>query len=571
MLGFRWNHRVLLMDAKAQIKARLPMSQVAGHYTQLKKQGSRLVGCCPLHEEKTPSFHVNDQKGYFHCFGCGESGDIFSLVQHKERLDFPGAVVHLADIAGVELPRQGGRPQGDLETLYAIQERAVTFFQEKLRRDTRAQQYLAERGLSDNTIRLFRIGVSPSSEWDALFQHLKGEFEERVLLQSGLFKKGRRGPYDLFRDRIMVPIRNSTGRTVGFGGRLSDGDGPKYINSPETPIFKKKSLLFNLDFAKAYFRRKREAVVVEGYFDAIQAYQAGVGGVVAPLGTAFSAEQATLLRRHVDAVTLNFDGDQAGQKAVIASLPCLLAADLPTRVADTDGDPDVFIRKQGGEAYRAVLAEAADFCDHCLGQFDLNDPHERRRLVETLTKPLRAISDPVLSEHYLGLVAEAVAVPADRLRTRLTSPDPKAKTTATRKLPPRQSGKPLQLNPLEQTFLNQLLHNEVLSQHVPLIEGMANHVFADREGLSAFILATGKPSFEARLDLVPESYRPKLRSILLAPSDPRPLEELCQAWNSLMAEHYQHRQGWYGPPSAKAPKTKRSEKHEVTPASHITI
>ncbi|CAM2009583.1 DNA primase [Acanthopleuribacter pedis] len=547
------------MEAKDQIKARLPISQVAGQYTPLKKQGTRWVGRCPLHEEKTPSFHADDQKGRFHCFGCGEGGDIFSLVQKKERLSFPQALDHLAEVAGVELPRRAGANRGDLDTLYAIQERAVAFYQKHLDRDARAKAYLKARGFSENTIRLFRLGVCPSGTWDALYHHLKKDFEDRDLLRSGLCNKGRRGPYDLFRDRIMIPIRNGMGRTVGFGGRLLEGEGPKYINSPETAIFKKQSLLFNLDFAKAYFRRRPEAVVVEGYLDVIQAYQSGIGGVVAPLGTAFSADQAALLRRHVASATLNFDGDTAGQKAVVAALPVLLAAELPVRVLLVEGDPDAFIRQHGGDTYRKALDGAPDFFDHCLAGFDLGCPHERRRLVATLANPLRAVTDPVLSEHYLRRTADAVDVPIDRLRGHLTPPGPEAKTAGSpRASTPRRQGKPLRLNSLEQAFLNQLLHNEALSQHGPIIEGMARHVFADREGMTAFILAKGDLRFEIRLNLVPEAFRPRLRGILLAPPDPRPLDVLCAAWNSLVAERWKQRQSHREHPAETNSGTKKT-------------
>lgn len=323
------------MGTKEEVKQRLPIATVIGEYVQLQPAGrGRMKGLCPFHGEKTPSFHVDTEQGYYHCFGCKASGDVFSFVQHMENLSFSEALQKLAHRAGVTLEQRYGEKK--TRDLYEVNEFALQYFRKHLKSPSQhgtAYDYLIARGLLPETVDSFQLGYAPDS-WDGLSKEAKSSsISERLLMDAGLLSSSESGRvYDRFRGRIIFPIRDSLSRLVGFGGRVLDDTKPKYLNTPETAIFKKGELLYGLDRARTYWKDKHQrhaVIVVEGYMDVIMMHQHGYTQTVASLGTALTAEHSALLQRlGVGEVTLMFDRDEAGLKATLGGLDQTLGATL---------------------------------------------------------------------------------------------------------------------------------------------------------------------------------------------------------------------------------------------------
>lgn len=335
----------------------------------LKKSGSGQIGLCPFHKEKTPSFHVNSEKQIFKCFGCGVGGDVFSFVMKTDGVSFMEAVRLLAERAHIELPDRDGQgpPPGEKERLYEVNAWAAETFHGWLLRDPAgkpALEYLKKRGLSEKTIREFKLGFSPES-WDLLLKAAsRKKYGGELLRKAGLTATNERSDrsYDRFRNRVIFPIRDAQDRVIGFGGRSLGNEEPKYLNSPETPLFSKGRVLYALDKARAGLREKRRAVVVEGYMDAVMAHQFGVTWTVAVLGTALSQEHVRVLRRHADEAVLLFDSDNAGQSSASRSVDAFAAEEVPVRVATLPGglDPDEFLLRHGVEAFLRQLDQSPD-------------------------------------------------------------------------------------------------------------------------------------------------------------------------------------------------------------------
>ncbi|MGD0766512.1 MAG: DNA primase, partial [Dehalococcoidia bacterium] len=315
------------MNPSEEIKQRLDIVDVISESVSLQRAGRNFKAVCPFHVEKTPSFFVFPDRGTWHCFGaCATGGDIFAFVMKKENLDFAGALRLLAERAGIGLGRKSAvAEETERDRLRKANEAAALFFQNALgtRAGESALDYMTMRGIDRETAQSFRIGYAPDS-WDALREHLKGRgFSEAELVKAGLLVEGERGLYDRFRHRLVVPISDERGRTVGFGSRIlpseastsADSDGPKYLNTPQTPIFDKGAVLYALDRALEHIRRADLAVIVEGYMDVIAAHQHGNGNVVASMGTALTERQFSLLRQLTENIVLAFDPDLAGQAA----------------------------------------------------------------------------------------------------------------------------------------------------------------------------------------------------------------------------------------------------------------
>ena len=349
-------------------------------YFPLKRAGTSWRAICPFHKEKSPSFHVNPSRQSFHCFGCGAGGGVFRFVMDYEHLDFPSAIRKLAQRAGIVLEEDNDpaeQQRRDLRgRLMELHRETSAWFHLNLLRNRdadHAREYLKKRGIPKETAVTWQIGYAPAG-WDTLRNWaLEKGFTREELLQGGLLtvREGdERGGYDRFRDRLMFPIRNDYGEVIAFSGRiLTDSQKEaKYVNSPETPIFSKGRVLFGLDKSKRPMIEAGEAVVMEGQIDLISAFEQGVTNVVAPQGTAFTPEQARLLRRFVERVILCFDSDTAGQNAVEKSLPSLLSAGIGVKVASLPKgeDPDSLIRRQGVEAFRELLRGSVDFFDHAI-------------------------------------------------------------------------------------------------------------------------------------------------------------------------------------------------------------
>lgn len=423
-------------DKVAEVRERTDIVQLIGEYVVLKRAGASFKGLCPFHSEKSPSFHVNPQRQFFHCFGCQASGDVFKFVMQLEGRSFPEALRQLADRAGVELPQIEARESDAVrrekakrERLTAITESAAGFFLEMLAKHPHAHLARAEidkRAMKPETIATYRLGYAPHG-WDGLAKHLGSRgFSLAECEEAGLIvpRKAGDGHYDRFRHRLMFPIADVHGKIVAFSGRALDlpagekltGDPPaKYVNSPEGPLYKKSELLFGLHEARVELRREGVAILCEGNFDVLAVHQAGLKHVVAPLGTAFTLAQAKLMKRYVAKVIVLFDGDNAGKKATRAAAPLLREAGLlGTVVALPPGeDPDSFLRKRGADALKQLVATAPTMLDHLIdaGASEAgSDPGARAQAIEALGPILATVESPVEIGLYIERVAQAFQI-----------------------------------------------------------------------------------------------------------------------------------------------------------------
>src|SRR5580698_5887155 len=355
-----------MSDTVQQIKDRLSIVDVVSGYVKLDRAGSTLRARCPFHSEKTPSFFVSPERGTFHCFGCGVGGDIFSFIEQIEGLDFKGALKVLADKAGVEIvyERGGKEKRDDRDRLFELLESATIFYIGRLSEE--AKQYLHERGMQDATIKEFRLGLAGNG-WTDCSDHLKAKgFTEKEIIDAGIGKKGERSILDKFRNRIMFPIADSAGRVIGFSGRIfgenASPEAPKYLNSPETPLFHKSRILYGFDKAKLSMRKLGCAVLVEGQMDLLASHQAGWGNTVAVSGTAFTPEHAQLIRRMTDNLVIALDADEAGMKAAGRAARAALQGGLNVKVArlPAGSDPADLILKEGADKWKAAIKESKD-------------------------------------------------------------------------------------------------------------------------------------------------------------------------------------------------------------------
>ena len=409
-----------MADTVQQIKDKLSIVDVVTQYVKLDRAGSSLRARCPFHAEKTPSFHVSPERGTYHCFGCGVGGDMFSFVEAIEGLDFKGALKVLAEKAGVELvyERGGKEKKDERERLFELLETATIFYTSHL--NDEAKKYLKERGLTDATIQEFRIGLAGDS-WGDLSDYLKvKKFTDKELLDAGVAKKNERGSLtDKFRNRIMFPIADSAGRVVGFSGRIfgekASPEAPKYLNSPETPLFHKSKILYGFDRAKQPIRKLNCAVLVEGQMDLISSHQAGWGNTVAVSGTAFTTEHAGLIRRMSDNLVLALDADEAGIKAAGRAAREALRGGLNVKVARLPSglDPADLIQKEGVEAWKKAIRDSKDVITFLL---DVLEEHSKgadsfRRMVEAVVLPfLSDVQSPIAREQYLKEIAKRLGV-----------------------------------------------------------------------------------------------------------------------------------------------------------------
>ncbi|MCB1050089.1 MAG: DNA primase [Acidobacteria bacterium] len=512
-------------EAVGLIKNQLPLSQLVARYAQLERRGNRMAACCPFHNEKTPSFYVDDNKGFFHCFGCGKGGDLIAFAMEMEQLPFQEALVFLAELAGVELPetRTKGPSRDQQTSLFAINQAAAQYYQKQLRTHSIARDYIQNRGIDKNSMELFGLGWAPEA-WESLVTQLKSEYPESVLASCGLFKQGRNGFYDLFRERVIFPIADAQGRLVAFGGRRIDQEQPKYINSPESPIYTKGRHVYNLNLAKAYLKKEPNLIIVEGYMDALQLFQAGFGNVVASLGTAFTPEQARLIKRYAQTIFINFDGDAAGFKAARASIETLLAvgAQLKVITLPDNLDPDDFIRQQGPAAYREQLNQAPDFFEFLTTYYaekgSMSDPAHQSMVVNEMGAILVKASDEIVREHYLNRMAEFVGLSLSLVKKVL-----KEESKSQPASPKRQTSAPVTrpwANKLEQEFLFLIMHQPNWAESMEpkqqmILSQLTQHLFADRPFLTELI-QNEHTDFNAWLESVPETHRPSLRALFFS-------------------------------------------------------
>lgn len=390
------------------LKAQLNIVDIIGREVPLKKSGSNYMGRCPFHNEKTPSFSVNEGKQFYHCFGCGKSGDVIGFVQEYYKLPFVEAVEKLATENGIKLPeRRSSGPKIDYEKYHGINAKAARFFYNSLgTRGNKGLAYLRKRGLTKETITAFGLGYAPASG-HALVDHLRKEgVSDEDMLKLGLANKGRDGLYDKFRDRVMFPIISTRDKVIGFGGRAIGDYKPKYLNSPESEIFLKKNNLFGLNLTKKEIDKEQRAIIVEGYMDMISLYQNGVRNVAASLGTALTLNQARLLCRYSKNIVLSYDSDSAGINAALRGIDVINEAGGKPRVMNvTDGkDPDDFVKAHGREAFLRLADNAVPATDYKLRLarrgFDFNNDRDVLEYIEKVVPVLKNLG-PVEQDLYV--------------------------------------------------------------------------------------------------------------------------------------------------------------------------
>jgi DNA primase len=439
-------------DTIEQIAAANDVVEVIGSYFPLKRAGANFKALCPFHQEKTPSFHVSPQRQTFHCFGCGAGGSVFRFVMDYEHIDFPSAVRKLAARVGIPVtedrgPRGEDRQHEARHLLLRLHAEAAGWFHDNLLKKEFAEparDYLKKRGISAEIAKRWQLGFAPD-EWDAFGSWARGRgYDARDLIASGLVKTkddADRAPdqtsslkpqtyYDRFRGRIMFPICNDVGEVIAFSGRLleNEAESAKYINSPETPLFRKGNVLFGLHKTKRGLIEAKSAIVCEGQLDLITLYEAGITNVVAPQGTAFTENQARLLKRFVDEVVLCFDADTAGNKAAERSLDALLQNDLIVRVAEMPAgeDPDSLVRREGKEKFEKRVAAARDFFDYWIEReaaiVDLSSLGAKMQLARKLAGTVSRVHDPMMRGEIVSKVSSRLGVSARDFTALLPNP-----------------------------------------------------------------------------------------------------------------------------------------------------
>jgi DNA primase len=431
-----------------RVKQQADIVRVIGEYVRLKKSGQNFTGLCPFHAEKSPSFAVHPTKQIYHCFGCGVGGDVFKFVMEMDKVAFPEAIRVVAEKCGIAIPRpKSSSPEERKENqqrslLVEMHREARTFFVQQLGgtlEGKAARAYLEDRGLDKDAIARFGIGYAPSGG-DALLRFLKSKYKEPLLIESGLVSRDQSGArmYDRFRRRITFPIANESGKIVAFGCRALGDDQPKYLNSPETPIYSKSNVLYHLDRAKEALRRADFAVLVEGYMDAIAVARAGISNVVASCGTSLAEPQIKLLSRFTKRVIVNYDPDTAGQLATERSISLLLENDFEVRVLalpamnltagdgtkySKNADPDLYIREMGVEAYTKLLKDAPPYVDYLIGRarhMDLSTGEGKLRAVNFLLPYVQKIPNRLLRSEWATRIAQQLRLEEPVLRAALS-------------------------------------------------------------------------------------------------------------------------------------------------------
>ena len=495
------------------LKAQTNIVALIGDVVALKKAGATYKGLCPFHQERTPSFNVNGDKGFFKCFGCGAGGDAVKFVELHQKLSFPESVRYLAQRAGIAVPEtQGGPDEREAtairEALVKLHEDAAAFYREQLElpAGARARRELESRGLTAETLKTFGYGYAPAAGRDTL----RGRFADRKVpvdlqLKSGLVVERDGGTLvDRFRNRLMIPISRDSGAIVAFGGRaLDEGQVPKYLNSPETPLYTKGRTLYGLEVTKGAIKKHNYCVLVEGYFDLAQAWQAGIQPVVASCGTALTSAQARVLKRFTAKVVLSFDPDAAGQGAATRSSEMLVSEGFQVNVAllPEGSDPDVFIRRNGGKAYVERLTTSQSYLDFLLDRavkkHDVNRPEGRRAFLNDMLAVAATIPDAAARDQFADRLAHKARVTESVMRDEIK----KAAAGKQKEAPVIAAPVSARLRPAEQGLLWTLIHRPV--------EGLAAVTQLERGDLDG-LASGGVLALAASLNDVPPDFLPGL-------------------------------------------------------------
>lgn len=574
-------------DFAATLKQQADIVRVIGEYVKLRKAGAQnYQGLCPFHQEKTPSFSVQATNQFFHCFGCGVSGDVYSFVQKIENITFPEAVRAIAEKVGVPMPKmqyasdEEARQARQRGGLLDINERACAFFQEQLRKSesTHAREYLKSRGLAPEIIAEFRIGFAPDRGFK-LRDSLGKQFDEELMRESGLFSwkdkdQSSADPtqspdalatshqplttlYSKFRNRIMFPITNEQGKVIAFTGRTLAADeksGPKYLNSPETPIYSKSRVLFNIDKAKQAIRQLDYAILVEGQMDCISVYAAGFKNVIASSGTAFTEPQARLLGRFSKNIVVNFDPDTAGAAAAERSLTLLVSEDFQIKVLtlETGFDPDLYVRKKGKDAYADALHHSSRYFDYLIerarAQFPFRTPEGKVKAVNYLLPhvqrvPSRIARDELANEisHRLGIESSVLRQELRRAATarsaqHVSTPSTSGCTDAERVLISALAARDLAQAPISQREGQDLGFDAARQAHFALRQEPLHVGCTAEELINALLTGVEEGADPMSLPLS-DGQRALLASVLMQATEELTPESLESALRSLKRRH----------------------------------
>ena len=521
--------------------------QIVQEYVPLKRAGTTYKGLCPFHSEKTPSFNVNPEKGFFHCFGCGVGGDVFKFLELHEKVGFQDAVRMLAQKCGVSLPDPAEGADDDTrrdsalrETLLKAHEVAAAYFREQLAAPAgaRARQQLKERGVSAATIERLGLGYAPQSR-DGLKARLTAQgFAQGALMQSGLVTQRDNGEVvDRFRHRLMVPIARDTGSIIAFGGRQMDPDqgGPKYLNSPETPIYSKSRTLYGLNLTKQGIRKLGYAVLVEGYFDFAQVFQSDAAPVVASCGTALTTQQAQLLRRFTTKIVLSYDPDAAGQGAAARSCELLVAEGFDVNVVmlDAGEDPDTFIRRKGADRYRERLRTSRPYLeylvDNAAAGLDFEHEDNRRQFFSKMLTVAARIPEAAARDQFADRIAHKARITEEVTRAEIR----KAAVSRRTSLTPRELPAAGQMKDAEKALIWRLIHNT--GEALTALAELDDDDLQSLAGREIFTMA--RSLHEQPLDALPAGLLQRLStmnaqlvtSIAAHPHPPAPASECARA------------------------------------------
>lgn len=533
------------------LKSQINIVDVIGRCVPLKRAGSNYKGVCPFHNEKTPSFVVSETKQIFTCFGCGATGDVIEFVKRFYNLEFSEAIEKLANEYGITLEKKERSDNRDV--YYQVNRMAANFFYKAFTETAnKGYPYMKRRGISPAILKKFGIGYA-DEKWDSLYQYLKSQgVDTKIMVELGLVSESKGKYYDKFRNRVMFPIINTSGKVIGFGGRaITPDDNPKYLNSPESKIFQKKNNLYGLNISRQSVGKDGYIILVEGYMDTIALYQAGVTNVAASLGTALTENQARLIKRYTKNVVLSYDADSAGRAAALRGLDILKAEECKVRVLHvTDGkDPDEYIKKNGKDAFLKLIDGALPYGDYKLEAakigFDLTKDEDRIDYIKAATDIIRSLS-PVEQEIYIEKTAKSLKVSESAIRMELMGHAP-TEMPKVRHAREEDEMFSVEIQPLEKTLLKVLFTNEAFIPKVKPWEDVFQSDFAMRiyEILQAEYEISQSIDVKGILDVLPAEGAKKLSEILdqvvLGGNEEQVFDECRKTWQDHKLEEEEKR------------------------------
>ena len=453
-----------------EIQDKCDIVEIISGYIPLKPSGRNFKACCPFHHEKTPSFIVSPDKQIYHCFGCNSGGNAFNFIKEYEKMDFIDAVKMLAEKTGVKLPESRSNEEQDssiVSAVYTANDIAANYYSNLLEKTSSAEpkRYIAKRGLDASIIKKFRIGYADSS-WKGLLDYLSGRgIKQDTIVRAGLIIKGKENSYyDLFRNRVIFPIFDVRDRVIGFGARVMDDTLPKYINSPETAVYKKGQHLYGLNFAKACIKERNFAIITEGYLDVITCHQYGVNNAIASLGTALTTEQIRLLKRYTHNVVMLYDADQAGEMASLRGLDLFLEEGMNVKIATLEKghDPDSSLRESGRENFDTAIKRSKSLFTYKLdilnSRFDNKEPESKAEIIKEMLSTIHRVKNAIVKAEYIRLLSHELSVKEDAVweELRKIKVHPERRTTNDER---RNICQPIDISPAEKILARLMLED----------------------------------------------------------------------------------------------------------------